>query len=1118
MPVMTKDEVLDQLEALSHVERVRAMIALGRRGDAEARELIAALERGDFYERFLALYSCFGSSDQPHVLRALADPSRLLRGLAARLAVLVLDDQQAIQAFAHLSPSMRKPLLSNLRGARRQAVVDACLEKLATASDAQLLPLLDLGSPAVVERHASPLVTAAQPREWLRLAAHHPAVVLAILQARAEAATTRDPRLVELVNTLLPILGSTSPDGTMKLVRALLRTTPYDQLSIYEVDSNRPNEGADLILTQDAPVSRRMDDFAARITVERLIALLEYHHEVLANIDTWFPHLDPAARATLYASPSGRRYITQALLPGYSANLLRALPGDARQSEARRLVKRWRNQPERQMQFASCLPWGEALAILDSGLHATDASLRAQSVGHLIDACAYSRDRLSELLTLLQERRSEQDGVRQEIFTHLAALPPSIWRAEHLPAVEELIRHGLNDVGLSAGTQQQMVALLARLLPRHTTWAAGQVATIVRERGWSGQPNRRSRARYRRGGAYNVRTQGDLRDLPPTAARELTAALLPVLAAWVARDDTDAALTVAKALPLRRRDAALLQPLLEDILRRTHTRSDAEQALDLLTTRIATRLATLIPELLAEDASWVTLSLLARWLQRHRSDLLAPYLSRQSYAGRWGTGARPYLVALDVSFTGGTTRQQERYAAALGEIIADESLPSREWTQAVQRLALLPVVGVERLAAVAGDARSVVRTTALFALARLDTSAGVPTLVEALGDARARIAISALRPLVLRMPPDEALAILRAAPMERVTVAKEIVRLIADLKSDAAYAELLALAPGDLHRDVRIALLRSLDLYLDREPTWALLEAAVHVPDPELATAPLSLSSLAASTLDQRQPASIQRRAVTLAGALLQHADDAARRAALDYCAQLMLSDDTHVAVPRLLDLARTAPRDEASRAFRALCGVCPAEDATLLSQALRDVLPDRLRLSEAVKALQFSWQTNDDLRMHALAGAAITGLAADPVTAEMRAAIAIIMLPAQDLEAFFLELATRGEFHAGVLVRSLGEVRRQTGRFSPAQLSAIEQALATSGDAHVRRLAFAFLLRSQTAQGLWTDDLVERLHRYRADPTPVVATPAQLTFTSAEEGEDAATDVDADFDFDPDL
>src|SRR5258708_17518585 len=140
MPVMTRDELLDQLEALSHVERVRAMIALGRRGDAEARELIAALEHGDFYEHFLALYSCFGSRDRPYVLRALADPSRLIRGLAARLAVGGLDDQHATPASAHLSPVMRKPLLSHLRRARRQTVVAPPPYHLPTAAHPHFLP------------------------------------------------------------------------------------------------------------------------------------------------------------------------------------------------------------------------------------------------------------------------------------------------------------------------------------------------------------------------------------------------------------------------------------------------------------------------------------------------------------------------------------------------------------------------------------------------------------------------------------------------------------------------------------------------------------------------------------------------------------------------------------------------------------------------------------------------------------------------------------------------------------------------------------------------------------------------------------------------------------------
>jgi hypothetical protein len=1112
---MTKDELLEQLEPLSHVERVRAMIALGRREDAEAHELIATLERGDFSERFLALYSCFGSRDQAHVLRALADPSRLMRGLAARLAVRVLDDQQAIQTFAVLGPGMRKPLLSRLRGVRRQAVVDACLEQLAAASDRQLLPLLYLGSPAFVERHAAPLLVDAPPWEWARLAAHHPTVVLAILQARAEATTARDPRLVARVNALLPSLSAAAPDGALTLIRAMLRTTPYNQLSVHALDARRPNEAADLILAQEAPVSRQLGDVAARISVDRLIALLERHHETLTYIDTWFPRLDPATRAALYASPVGRRTVAQALLPGYSASVLRALPRAARQQEARRLVRRWRNQPERQMRFASCLLWDEAIAALDGGLHASDAALRAQALGAIIDACAYSRDRLPELLALLQERRSEQDGVRQEIFTHLAALPAGIWRAEHLPAVADLIRHGLNDVGLSAGTQQRMVALLAKLLPTHTAWAADQLATIVRERGWSNPPDRWVRGAYRQGRNYATRSSGDLRDLPAGAARDLTAALLPVLAAWVARDDSAAALAAAGALPLRRGDGALLQPLLEDVLRRTRVQTEAEQALALLATLVPVRLAALVPTLVAEDASWVTVPVVARWLLRRRSDLLTPYLSRRPYDGRWSTGARLYLIPLAGPFTGGTTRQQQAYAAALGGIIADEALPSHEWTQAVQRLPLLPAIGLERLTAAASDARSVVRTTALFALSRLDTSAGVPTLVAALADARARIAISALRPLVLRMPPAEALALLRAAPMERVTVAKEIVRLIADLQSDAAYDAVLALAAGDLHRDVRIALVRSLDRYLDREPTWALLDAAIRAPDPELAVAPLGLTSLAASALDQRQPPSIQRRALALAGALLAHADDAARRTALEYCAQAMFPDEARVALPRLLELARTAPREEAARAFRALCGVCPAEEAAQLGAALRETLADRPRLSEAVQALQLGWRSGDVSRMRALARAAISGLAGDPVTTEMRAGIAIVMLPAQDLTDFFLQLAAGGELHAGVLMRALNDVPQQTSRFSAAQLGAIEQALAASANTHVRRLAFAFLLRRRAAAGLWTDDLAERLRRYRADLAPVVATPAQLTFTPAEEGEDAATDDD---DLDDDL
>jgi HEAT repeat protein len=62
----------------------------------------------------------------------------------------------------------------------------------------------------------------------------------------------------------------------------------------------------------------------------------------------------------------------------------------------------------------------------------------------------------------------------------------------------------------------------------------------------------------------------------------------------------------------------------------------------------------------------------------------------------------------------------------------------------------------------------------------------------------------------MEMPVDNAVSILKNATWEQITVAKEIIRLLGDLGTDTAYQELLAWNERDLHRDVRIALLRAL--------------------------------------------------------------------------------------------------------------------------------------------------------------------------------------------------------------------------------------------------------------------------------------------------------------------
>src|SRR5262249_47394525 len=153
---------------------------------------------------------------------------------------------------------------------------------------------------------------------------------------------------------------------------------------------------------------------------------------------------------------------------------------------------------------------------------------------------------------------------------------------------------------------------------------------------------------------------------------------------------------------------------------------------------------------------------------------------------------------------------------------------------AVSVLAELPAVEPRRLIALATKARPAVREAALRALARLDAGQGVPTLLEALDDERARTAIYALRPALLALTPEPALERLNAVPLRKVTVAKEVVRLLGELPSEEAFRRLQELDGRKLHRDVRLALLRALWGHLERADAWESLERAALAPDAAL--------------------------------------------------------------------------------------------------------------------------------------------------------------------------------------------------------------------------------------------------------------------------------------------
>jgi len=1085
---MTVDELLQHLETMTHAGRVQVMIDLGRRDDAESAAIITALARGGFYERFLALYSCFGSQNREQVLRALADPSRIIRGPALRLLPIVCDEAQLASVLESAPAEVRLPILWKLRQRKQQAAIDTFLERLAAQNGAQFCQLLPFGSAELVARLEAHFQQQATPGDWRRLARFHPGIALDLLQQWATAITTQDSQLVQRFNSLLPLCAQHAPDRALALVQTLSSTTPLSQLRFQSLIQHRPGEIADLVLKHKGWLSVSFTRVVNRLTVRQILALYAQHEGLLGWYFAWFPHLTPEQRQAV-STAGERRFRYKGALP---TALVERLPRAQREQEARRTITLPNRTVTQRLEYAGLLPWEEALAQLEPSLHATETATRQKALEALIQAATYQHAHLGEALTTLRGYRTEHDPVRRVTLQALRKIPLGAWREEHLGDLAEIIRHGLNDVGLSAETQQAITALLLKLLPAHPAWSAAQLVTVLRERGLA---------------SSDKGTKTSPLSLSDAQAASLLAALLPVLHTWQEQDKSDEILQAARWFVTSELAFDGVLPLLVDLLERTRSSQTAEAILTLLAKQRFERFETLLPTLLQEDPSWITFASVSSVLLRRRQHVLAPFLRLAPYTGRWSTGRKRFLPPLPKRFTGGTTRQQEAYANALMEIIGDDTQESQALTQAVQTLPLLPAIAPTRLAALANDSRSVVRTTALFALGRLDTNQGLPTLIEALQDARARIAIPALRSFLHKMPPAQALAIIRSIPMNRVTVAKERVRLTGEIVSEEAYRELLALERRKLHRDVRIALVRMLAGYPERAATWPLLEQAAASPNAEtaLAALPRGISPKHYYEPVQGGTETVEQHLLRLMVLLLNHPDTTVRQGAMHSSwLGVGVRDQQRLVLSRLLELLHAPTSVESQAAARAIVSTVVEADAPVIAAAARDLLPNRRVLLTLITAFQPTAQTR--ARLLPISCALLATLAADPLTVSQRVRLAFFSLPVEDLIAFFQSLSDGNELHAEALMRACHLVTEQYGLLD---WEAFEATFAANADERLRRLAFAALEAQRSKQGTWDEALKKRLATYRADSSRLVASAAAFTLPNDEEDEDDGEDDD---------
>ncbi|GCE21383.1 HEAT repeat domain-containing protein [Dictyobacter kobayashii] len=887
---------------------------------------------------------------------------------------------------------------------------------------------------------------------------------LAVTYLRRQSArlTARDMPFVHQVNMVLPTLSAVAPDLALELVRTTIKHTPLGQLNIATLLQKRPREMADLVLAADEMVPANFNAVAHKLDTERLVALVTHRSLLLNNRS--LKRLAPSQRLAIYRV-SERGWRNNEGILRYE--IVELLPAEQRMQEARRHLElpALATRPQVRLRYTAFLPWDEARALLDSALRSNEAELRALALQTLLAATRYQAAYLPDALQLIRKRRYEQDPVRLAMLTALAELPYGRWREEHLPELAQIIRDALDAADLSTATARAIGKMVIYLLPYYPAWCAAQLAIVYRERGLV--------TGYQ---LDHIISDEDMHHIAP--------ALLPLLQAWQEREKEQHLLTLGLIFGRRLRVFDELVAILTTLLEQTQSLNVASTITHLFELHRHERLLELVPTLLARDESYVIIPAVYNCLHRHRQDLLTSYLGQRTYKGKFTTGQVHIVLNLHDGFYRWTPEQQDIFAHTLLKLASDDAQSTPVQQNTIRCLAAMPAIDPTFVIQFASDPRPQVRDTALRALGKLDAGQGVPVLFEALNDERARVAIYVLRRILLAMPPQEALARLRAMPLNQVTVGKEIVRLIGDLASEEAYQELLLLAQRELHRDVRVALLRALWPYLERAETWEILTQAAQAPESAQALGVINIPVNGMSL-------TTQRRLTNLFTILLAHPDPEVRIATLRRCASYPFRDPEHTLHARLLQMMQSELPDESTTAANAIFAIYTGNDIALVGNAVRRLLNNRHALHNIIESFVSRLYYN---RKHQLptAQAIQAVLARDPLTISLRLKILCWSFPWPEVIQSLIALAP--ELHADALV-SAESLVNQLSRRPDANLAELEAALANQADERLRRLALAALLaQARQAKG-WSDEYIQRLHTYQRDSSVLVAEKAQFTF-----------------------
>jgi len=1054
---VTRAELLAELGATHHRGRIALMVALGRRHqESDVAAILQSLAGGGHYLRLMALYSVWGSGDGELVCRVAEQPSKSLQPLVRKLAVRFCSQEQCLALLSQMPRKGQRVFLALLKSRGRDDVAQAFL-----ASQADLaLELQAFASGELLETHRSSLLERGGAVEWTRLARYQPDWVLSMpLDLPRDFAQNR-----RLQASLLELARQQRPQALALLKAARAAGWNWDDLPCSQVCQVFPQEMAGLALLGSRHLDWGWSHQAGRLTGSLREQLLQKGWLSVDYLSCW-PHLPLSEREAIWHKFSGQMEDPEGRIHPFR---LRHLPRHLREAEAARQaeleVNSWMGS---EALYFPLMAWEPALAALEPYLKNPDADQRALGARAYTALIRFHPDKKSQLLDWLQARANEADPVRAAFLEGLAGLPPQRWEGSDFKGLGQVLKALLAAADASARSFAQAETFLIRLLPYQPAFAASWLGRLLRHAGQSRSTSWSERA---------------------TFPAELELELVAVAREWIARERYAALFGLMTHLGIRLRAFPELQKLLLQLA----LQGEVEAARSAFGHLRDSGAQAHCPELLASDPSWVCVPGLSNWLHRHRQDLLAPYLQTALLQGRFASGQTMVVLGFQAGFWRWTPDQQGQYAQQLDTILSDPARDLPAQLSCLRALSRMPALSNEWLKKYAAltESRQAVRDYALRCLARMDGQQGLDPLLEALGDERDRIAVYALRQLFLEMPASQALPKLLAIEPSRLTVAKEVLRLLGDLQDGLGVAEVERRLEGELHRDLRIAALRALWPHLDRESLWVHFEEAAALPDGVLH------QSLAAIPEGHLGPAAQQWLRQLLLG-LLRSPRWKTRALVLARLNGRRFEDVPENLLEVLKELL--GRRREGSLASSILWSICQGRPQ-LWASLLRDQLPRRQALEHLVSALHYRLKFSSELLVPSL-----EVLAEDPATMLQQLTLRAAAGALPDfLEAVEREvLADPGCWDVVLNWKSL--LVSYTYRLVWSDYAKIEQRWAQHVDPRLRRLALESLLLHVEQAG-WKGNPQLSLAQFQQDHAAVVSGRAGFIFPPPEAEEQDKT------------